>query len=204
MARRIAAKITTTFGGAQVAARFKRVLSVLEAPFRGSRASAAIKAARSVIRDEFSRGGYWNTSGGFVQWKRGHDFGDKKAQHPVLGGPGGRLGRAWLGGAGGFSRTVEANSGVEIGVTLPWAHVHRGGNRVVRVNRVTVVKPKKSGARGRSAMGWWLGRNLRAWISEATLRRGLRIPARPHALASPEMTKRVKTVLSAGIREALA
>jgi len=179
------------------------VTDFLGRPFQTATGKEAIAAARSVIRTEFQRGGYYNSGGSFVGWKPGHDFGDKRAKNPVLGGPGGTLGRAWLGGPGGYSKTDAGGQSVTIGVTLPWAGVHRGGNPV-RVNRITVVRPKRAASGGSGTkMHYHLGLRLLAWISEERLKAGLRIPARPHALNNPKTAKAVGDVLRREIRKAL-
>lgn len=203
--RSIAATISTRFEAASVLRRLRGRVSVLEAPFSGPRARAAIEGMRNVIRKEFARGGYFNSSGNFIRWKPGHDFGDKKAQNPVLGGPSGKLGRAWLGGPGGFQGATLGGKGVEIGVGGPvskFAAVHRGGNPV-RVNRVTIVRPKKRSSSGTgTAMRYHLGLRLHAWISERRLAQGLRIPARPHVLRSPQIAAAVKKPLLEALRGA--
>lgn len=204
MARgQISSKITTTYQAAGVTAGLRRVSTFMGRPFQAATGSDAIAAARGVIRTEFQRGGYYNSSGTFVSWKPGHDFGDRKAQRPVLGGPSGRLGRAWLGGPGGFSKTTAGGVGIQIGVTIPWAPVHRGGNQTIRVNRVTVVRPKRTASGGGTKMHYHLGLRLNAWISEDRLRKGLRIPARPHAMNNPKTSKAVGEVLTRAIRKAL-
>jgi hypothetical protein len=197
----IAVHISTSYNSAAFDAKLNRLIAASSRPLAGPAGTEAIRAVRDVISSEFARGGYFNTSGGFVRWKEGHDFGKRKAKHPVLGGPGGRLGRSWLGGPGGYSKTLGGGVGVEIGTHLPWASVHRGGNPV-RVNRVTLIRPRKRASGSGSAMRWYLGLNLGIWLSERRLARGLAIPARPHALGSPQVAKAVSGVVRSFLKKA--
>lgn len=156
------------------------------APFAGPLGRSVIRAQRRSVAREFA-GGFWATPrGGRVRWKKAKPFGSRKPSAQTLGGTSGRYARAWAGGAGGGERITSRTA--TIINTLPGAAAHRGGSGFrASGSLVTLIRPRKGGKRGRSAMGWKLGLEFGAWISEARLRMGLRLPSRPHATDNPQL-----------------
>lgn len=189
----IAARVNIRLRQRQIRS-LEQVSRALDRPMSRDVGRRIIRAVRGVINEEFTRGVWLRPSGGSAPWKQGHDFGSHKAKRPPLGGPGGRLARAWAGGRGGFSES-DGNS-VTIGVRLPYAAVHRGGVENVQAGRITVIRPRRKGKGGRPAMFWFLGLVLGVWLRKETLRRGLKVPARPHATDNPKTRQAVAEILA--------
>ena len=155
----------------------------LGAPFAGIGKDLHRDMRKSVRRDFVARS-WAKPSGGRVAWATTKPFGTKPAGDP-LGGPGGRLARAWQGGAGGFS--FARSDRVGIGVSLPFAAMHRGGTGTAAGFDVTIIKPKRKTASGQYAMFFFLGLKYGVWLRESTLARGLRVPSRPHGTDNPDL-----------------
>lgn len=169
-----------------------RLAAVLRAPFSGGRGREAVLAMRESVRQEFSEHEWRTPDGGSLRWKETLPFGDKPEGEP-LGGPSGWLARAWAGGPSGF--TVQRPDRVAIGVSHPAVAMHRGGSGTEARERVTIVRPRKTGARGLPAMFWYLGMRFGAWISVRRLERGLEIPSRPHATSNPRLVEALEGVI---------
>jgi hypothetical protein len=177
-----------------------KLISGLRAPMKGKVGAEVIAAARKVIAEEFSKGGWFRPRGGFSSWPKGHDFGDKKAPSTPLGGPSGSIARAWAGGKGGFSRVTDGGAGVLIGVSgSPKFAVHRGGQAPTSMAGFTIVRPKRG-----QAMRFFLGGQFNAWISAARLAKGLRIPSRPHATDNPKTRAAVVEVIRRSLLASVA
>lgn len=178
-----------------ITGKLRRMLAFAGKPFAGSTGREVVKAARSVIMSEFSRGGHERPSGGFAPWPKGHDFGDKKAPPVPLGGVNGRLARAWNGGTGGFERI--SHESITIGVDLIYARVHRGPDSNPVAGRITLIKPRHG-----QKMRYFLGLNMSAWLKESTLRAGLKVPSRPHATNNPKTQAAVSELVAKALATA--
>jgi hypothetical protein len=178
---------------------FGALSEVVRKPFAGIRGKRQIAALRAVLRQEATQGAGFSR-GGARPFAPTLAFGDRPARTPPLGGPGSTYWQSWLGGRGSFA---SASSGrVVVASTLPWAHVHRGGVSAPSA-KVTVIRAKKIARDGRPAMVHKLRGLYGVHISDATARRGLRIPSRPHAdPAAPQYQDAVKVAFELELREA--
>jgi phage gpG-like protein len=173
-----------------------RMEAVLRAPFGSGRGRRAVEVMRSSVASEFREHQWLTPDGGALRWKETLPFGDRPEKEP-LGGPSGTLARAWAGGPSGFS-TIDPQRAA-IGISHPGAAMHRGGSGTDARERVTIVRPRKTGAKGLPSMFWYLGLTFGAWISPRRLERGLEIPSRPHATSNPKL----EADLAAIVRSAL-
>lgn len=175
---------------------------IFKEPFAQARGRRSIRAVRRVAAREFARGGGFSPSGAFNPWKRTQPFGDRPAPSVPLGGSGGSLARAWGGGAGGFS--FVRGKRIVLGVTLPYAAVHRGGTEAPS-KRVTVIKAKRFTSSGQALMRLKFISAFGVFVSEAKVRSGMRIPGRPHVdLRAPQYKKAMASGIVGAISEALS
>mgnify|MGYP001595898127 FL=1 len=177
--------------------KLRRIIAYAQKPFGGTVGRDAIKAARKVIMSEFSRGGHYRPAGGFDKWPSGHDFGTHQAPPVPLGGLNGRLARAWNGGPGGFDRVSADGQSAVIGVSIPWARVHRGPDSNPVAGRFTTIRPKRG-----LKMRHFLGMNFGVWMSAERLKRGLKVPTRPHATDNPTTRAAVSALISKAMANA--
>jgi hypothetical protein len=181
--------------------RIGRMTSASKDPMGGDSGRQVIRAIRRSVAQEFS-GGYWSTpSGGKRQWKPTKPFGEKAGGRPPLGGSAGRLAAAWAGGAGGFEKITSRTA--QVGVRMPGAAVHRGGEGARVALRETRIKAKAIGAKGKPKMYWLLGMKYGVWMSPEKLRTtGIAVPSRPHATRNPALSREITDVIRKKIVEA--
>lgn len=156
--------------------------------FAGPLGDEVIRAVRDSVAREFDRGGWLRPQGGFQRWDKGKEFGEKEPADQPLGGSSGRIAQAWAGGPGGFAQKFAKR--VVVGVTAPWARIHRGGQGNVSEFKTTQV-------RGSLAMWWYLGLNFDVWVSrEKVMNVGFTIPARPHATTNPALREELRRIVA--------
>lgn len=160
-------------GGAKLRKQLERGAQVVKRPFLGPRGDRHVAALRAELRKVAAAGA---ESG--VSFAPVHRFGTRPATIPPLGGPSSSYWQGWTGGRGSVVRKSPRR--IAIVNTIPWAVVHRGGVTTARP-RVTVIKPKRISRDGRPAMFHALSRRFGVRLKATTLRRGLRVPSRPHA-----------------------
>jgi len=173
-----------------------RMQQILRAPMGEGRGAGMISALRASVAREFAQVGWSRPEGGVDRWKETLPFGNRPEKVP-LGGSGGTLARAWAGGTGGFTYTEPTRAG--IGVSLPYAAMHRGGRGTEAGGKVTIIRPKKYSKGGLPAMFWYLGLKFGAWISPKKLERGLEVPSRPHATTNPALVQALQERLRAAL-----
>jgi hypothetical protein len=172
-----------------------------------------IAAFRDQVVGEL-RGRYWLTPQGRKEaWPAPHAFGRRPAKNPVFGSD---YLAAWRGGSGGIEDVgpQEARVGVQGFERLS---LHRGGlgpltvreyrrrdGTAARISYEAQETPWKlakgaehrTGAR-RYALWWKILREHGVALKDETLRRGLRIPLRPHASIGPGIRTYATAVLTA-------
>ena len=109
--------------------------------------------------------------------RRTKAFGTRPAVSPPLGGPRGKLARAWRGGVG--SSTRIRRNGLSRRVTLIYAALQRGGEVTPSTAR-TLIKAKRQGPSGRLAMVGLVGAKFGVQMTEAKARAGVAVGGRPH------------------------
>lgn len=158
------------------------------------------------------RGNYWrDLTGRRRNLEPPHDLGRRKAKRPVFGAG---YAAAWRGGAGAI-REVSSSRAL-IGVQgFPRLAMHRGGLGPIRVQdygdgTAAVVSylnqqapwklargaEQRRGAQ-RYALWWRILRDTGVPLKDETLRRGLRIPMRPHANLDTRMRTYAVALISA-------
>jgi hypothetical protein len=131
---------------------------------------AGIRAWRNIIRQEFASEGYFLLTGGFRAWPKTKPFGRREAPAKTLQRTGALL-RAYMGTGSGALENIGdrfARFGVD-GNVIPYGAIHRRGAVV------PVTEPM------RRTLSGVFDVHLRSTTS------ALRIPARPHAVASREV-----------------
>lgn len=161
-------------------------------------------AMRRSVRREFASKSWAMPSGGSLRWQPTKPFGECSPGASTLK-RSGTLFRAWSGGAGSVTRVTAKTATIGVNpVTVPYAEYHRGmrGGRI-DASHVFVIKPKKVARNSRGqfrsgpghwAMFWYLGLTCGVWLSAETLRRGLRLPVRPHATNNPRLRKEILAI----------
>jgi len=168
--------------------RFEAIKKRARSPMTGGGGTLAIQAIQrgpGSVENQFLSQSTFGRGGGRRPWKKTEAFGSRPAPTFTLVRTGGLM-RAWTGrGAG--SETFRSQRHVRVGVDrtrFPQAGRLNG-------DRTVFSKARKSGARGRSKMHWFLGMNFGVWISDKKLRsRGLPVVPRPVGV-NPTMLKRV-------------
>lgn len=154
---------------------------------------AAIRAWRSVGREEFDREAWNSPSGGFRGWLPTRQFGNTPPPPKTLQRSGALL-RAYLGQGPGAIEEVgrdEARFGVS-GAVLPYAVVHRGGSigRLLLASAQTLeqipVTPR---------MRRFLAAAKGVFLRKET--RFIEIPRRPHFTLNPEVRTRIAAIFAA-------
>lgn len=179
---------------------------------RGAEAIRILRLGTRGIRSQFADQTEYRGKSA-IPWKKGHDFGIKKAPAKTMIGTGAYM-SAFLGGAGRIQR-ITANS-VEVGVDpakFPQVKIHQGRYAV------RVIKPKQTmrshtTARRRNKNGsfsvvtksttdynmrWFLGLTYGAWMSKARIKKGLRVARRRVSVASATR-KEISTYLARDIK----
>lgn len=137
--------------------------------------------------------------GGLLPWPKTHAFGTRPAPLRTLH-ESGALESGWLGGAGSISRATPNSFAIGVSAAaFPQA-------RVFQAQGPTVIRPRKMGKRGRSAMAWRLGMLFGVWLSEERLRQGLVIQPRRVSI-NREMLRAVRAEIRSyllGKQQALA
>jgi hypothetical protein len=107
-----------------------------------------------------------------------------------------------MGGPGAIERITARQ--IVVGAVSSYGPFHRGGSGATISLTPLVIKPRKragGGLRSRSrgpgwtrrwAMFWRLGLDFGVWLKESTLRRGLRLPRRPHMTRNPELERAIR------------
>lgn len=174
--------------------------------------------AHAQVAREFLGRVWFAPSGGSVPWAATHAFGSRPASSSPLVSSGAYL--AALSGRGAGAIDVVGPRSFKIGAdgaTFPYAKFHRGGTGGAIRTAPWVIRPVKrtaqaSTARGRRdtlrgrtsyvrqwSMFWKVGLTFGAWLSEKTLREGLRLPPRPHLTKHPALVQRCGEICRAFI-----
>lgn len=169
-------------GDSAALSAIETLFDIARAPFGGTRGTRALAAIRALIAEEFARAAE-RTDAGFAPWPKSKQFGTRQPSNPTLGGAVGRFARAWAGGPGGFNTVGPFQ--ITLGSRVPGAAMHRGD-----LGPHTIIRPRRY-SKGVPLMYWALGRKFGVWISTKVLQRGLKIPARGHALPTREMGKAI-------------
>lgn len=154
---------------------------------------AAIKAWRSVGREEFDREAWNSASGGFRPWIPTKPFGNTPPPPKTLQRTGALL-RAYLGMGPGAIEQVgrdEARFGVS-GAVLPYAVVHRGGGvgRLLLAGAETVERIPVT-----DRMRRFLAAAKGVYLRKET--RFIEIPRRSHFTLNPEVRTRIAAIFAA-------
>lgn len=186
-------------------------LSDLSRPLR----TRGVQIVRNRVALEFLRRVWFTPSGASRAWRPVTPFGRRLGEGESMGaGKGdkkpmidsGAYFQALMGrGAGSVVRVTQKTLTVGVdGGTFPYAKYIRGGTGArVRVTDWIIRPRKKVASRGRGrrswvrqfAMWWYLGLTFGVWLREATLRRGLRLPTRPHMTRHPELVRQIQGLL---------
>lgn len=183
---------------------------------RGTEAMKILRFGTRGVRQQFSDQTEYRGKSS-IPWKKGHDFGIKKAPAKTMIGTGAYM-SAFLGGAGNISK-VTPNS-IEIGVRsdkFPQVKIHQG-RYAVRVIKPKLTMRSHTTARKRNKNGgfsvvtksstdynmrWYLGLTYGAWMSKARIKKGLRVARRRVSVASAtrkEISKFLARDIKATIR----
>lgn len=151
-----------------------------------------------------------------MPWKKGHDFGIRKAPAKTMHGTGAYR-AAWLGGANSF--VIISSNSVRIGVkesAFPQVKVHQGRYAVRVIKPKTTMRAhttsRKKGKNGSVSvvtksttdynMRWKLGLTYGVWFSKKRLKKGLRLHRRRLSVASATK-KEISTFLARDVKVAL-
>ncbi len=163
----------------------------MKAPMKGGGGLVVAHIMRQgpgSVDDQFKQSSEFTDTGAQIPWKKTQPFGNRPAPAKTLIRTG-RLRAAWTGrGAGALTRITAKR--VMIGPDpkrFPQAGMFQ------RIGW-TIIRPKKMGKGGRTKMHWFLGMTYGVWISEARLKRGLRIEGRRVGV-NPKMMKRASVAL---------
>jgi hypothetical protein len=184
--------------GASLRKAFEPVQRRAAAPFGGQSGKRAVAIMRSAVRQEFS-GGYWlSPAGGRIPWPRTHDFGRQKASPRPLRRTGAYF-ASLMGGAGSIER-ITPNQ-IVLGAVSRYGPIHRGGEGAnIRTSPVTIRPRKLAASRGRRRRSQYAQRFAMFWrllgdhgvpLRAETLRKGLKLPRRPHMTRNPETTRKI-------------
>lgn len=149
---------------------------------RGAEAMKILRFGTRGIRQQFADQMEYRGKSA-IPWKKGHDFGIKKAPAKTMIGTGGYM-SAFLGGAGGISK-ITPNT-IEVGASatkFPQVKIHQGRFASRR------IKPKEKVAKlgpnyGQWTMRWFLGLTYGVWIKNSKLTKGLLVHRRRVSVSS--------------------
>lgn len=140
------------------------------------------RAIREVVAIQFAAGG--------PGWAKRKQFGTKPAGIAF---EGSRLRRAWS--TPGAAGTVTKASGkhLQVGVSaqmFPWDQAHQRGARIRAKRYIETATGQR-----RAAMGMALWHKFGVRLTEAKLKSGIILPARPHARKSKEVVAATRAAL---------
>lgn len=208
----IGIRVTASSLRAALGPRLARVLDMTPAM------KECARRAHSRVELEFASRAWFSPSGATIGWAPTHAFGNKPASTSPLVSSGAYL--AALAGRGAGAIEVIGPRSFKIGAdgaTFPYGKFHRGGTGgtirtapwvirpVKRMAQASTPRGRRATLRGRApyvrqwSMFWKAGLAFGAWLSEATLRNGLRLPPRPHLTRHPELVRQCAAVCRAWI-----
>lgn len=167
--------ITVTFTAKDLP--LKPLVALLKTPVGPKRGAEMARRFNRVVAQEFSQGGGFGPGGGVTRWRPTEAFGTRPAVSPPLGGPRGKLARAWRGGVG--SSTRIRRNGFSRRVSLVYAALQRGGAVTPSTAR-TLIKAKRRGPSGKLAMVGFVGAKFGVHMSEAKALAGVAVGGRAH------------------------
>lgn len=190
------ATVSLRLQGAGLRKAFEPIQKRAAAPFSGASGRRVVAIMRGQVRKEFTSRSWFMPSGGRRSWAKTHAFGNKPASSTPLRATG-RYFASLMGGAGSIERITDRQ--ITVGAVSAYGAVHRGGTGARIVTSPAVIRPRRKaatrsrlGRRGFArgfAMFWRLLGDFGVALSAATMRRGLRLPRRPHMTRHPEGTR---------------
>lgn len=177
--------------------------------------SRGVAIVRNRVALEFLHRVWYMPGGGVRPWKPVKPFGNVAGEDGSLGpGKGGRRPLINTGayfnalqgrGAGSITRVTAKTLVVGVDASMyPQAKYLRGGTGATIKVSDWITRPRARIATARKGRGsyvrmwkmWWLlGIKYGVWLSEATLRRGLRLTPRPHLTRHPELVRQMAALI---------